>query len=220
MAKKNKQKKARCPTCKTKLIKVRNKDERYCLECGYLEPILQAPGDSIPQPIPTDQEPEKELTEHPEPFDDDVAKVTNVTFADIILVDDEPPILSPLAAQQLEAQQMQNFYNNLADRPLVDVVEKARLRQEAEHIQRIKAKRPNGAVVSKGLLALPKVTVYCWSRGQIRGYAYGTNCPYPNPVWRKEMSGSEAYRFLMKVKRSNRNQKLETGTIIEYSEPD
>ena len=87
---------------------------------------------------------------------------------------------------------------------------------DQDHINRMKRKRPPGDFINKGMMALQKVTVHCWSRGLTRGFKYGLNCPYPNTVWSKEMSGVEAFKFLSGVKKSNRKKKLETSTIMEF----
>jgi len=178
--KRKKQKKAKCPQCgKSKLVKVRNKQERYCLKCAYIEPIPQAPDEATPLPIPNDQ-PVGELTEQPsEVFVGDDAKLT--------MDGDEIP-LDPLPKDPAPT--------------------------EAEHIANIKRRRAKGSNINRGMMSLREVTVHCWSRGQIRGFAYGTQCPYPNTVWSKKMSGVEAFNFLTKVKRANRLNKLESGAII------
>ncbi len=112
-------------------------------------------------------------------------------------------------------------YTEPISQPTVDSPaseKQARAKAEAEHVSRIKAKRASGAVISKGLMQVPEVTMYCWSRGLIRGHAYGIQCPYPNPVWAKKMTGVEAFQFLTKIKRGNKQQKLESKPILWFNE--
>lgn len=208
---KKKQKKAKCPQCKTKLIKVRNKAERYCLDCGYIEPIPAPPDESTPPQV-SNVQPVGELTEEAilELVEDQVQEHQEAKEDPV----DPGPSPEQLADQKATAQAMENCFAQMSGRSPVDLEAKARAKAEAEHVQRIKAKAP-GSQISKGLMALREVTLYCWSRGQIRGYAYGTRCPYPNPVWTKKVSGLEAFNFLNRVKRSNRKGKLETSTILE-----
>lgn len=80
-----------------------------------------------------------------------------------------------------------------------------------------KPKAPPGQMINRGIQALPKVMLYCWNRGPIRGYAYGIACPYPSPEWKKEVTGVQAYQFLLKVKRANKQKRLESAKIIRFN---
>lgn len=75
--------------------------------------------------------------------------------------------------------------------------------------------QPDPDHISRGLMAHPEVTVYAWpiGYGGTRGYRYGIQSPYPNPPWKKKMSGVEAFQFLSNIRNSNRRRKLEGFTL-------
>lgn len=93
-------------------------------------------------------------------------------------------------------------------------VQKANQNKQPQEGGNIRKPRWDLDNVSRGLTALPEVTVYGWNIG-IRGFRFGTSCPYPNPPWKKKMSGLEAFQFLSNIKRSNRNSRLEAPRLPE-----
>ena len=212
MAKKNKKKSKakapKCPQCSGKLIKIRNVDERQCRDCGHREPILQSPGESSSSSMPAHVQEPAVSEGHPGAIQGTNAKMT---------MDGQDVSLDGITLDPKESAKMQGFYDKMAGRSPEVVGKRDRAKAEAEHVAKIRRRPPPGDNVSRGLLQLVKVQLHCWSIGPGRGFRYGTRCPYPSTQWSKEVSGAEAFKFLIDVKRANRLKKLESGGIIEFS---
>lgn len=67
--------------------------------------------------------------------------------------------------------------------------------------------------VPTSLRLYAQITVHAWYVGPIRGYRFGTICPYPSPSWSKMMTGVEAFQFLNGIKNKNRRGRLEAFTL-------